>query len=618
MRRSEYDKLIKYADDRYLGWIELSEEVHASLEDAGRAAAESELSGLGYVLMLKDGGRLEDDFLRLSLELCRDGKIDVVYCDEDTEIGGRRICPFFKPDFSPDTLRSFFYFGGAVLVRRELLEDGTGCGAFRIRMADGDCCRLRDAITAYQNANEINVYHIPQVLYHACSDWDYAYIDESGPDLSEGEGAVSAVILSKDNVKMLLEALDSLIGGASRPMEYIVVDNGSSENNRSVLTQELSSRGVKYIYHPQEFIYSALCNIGAKEAQGRFLLFLNDDIILPKEQRGFPDRLCAIAGRPGVGAVGVRLLYPPRSTKEPCIQHIGITQLNSGPSHKLCTYPDNTRYEKGRNRGIWNCMAVTGACLLVERDKFFEVGGFDESLYIAYTDVDLCMDLAEKGYLSVVDNDTWLYHYESVSRGLDGREEKRAERLKHERHIFYGKHPYVKEGDRFYSRNLTSYALDYSADCRMPWEERVVCKRIGGTGAEDAKLTLKLLPEGRIMGSIDAMSYEAAVFDGEQSCCLLEGWTILHGKDQLDCEPAVVLVGQDGTKKIYSTVRKYRKDLGAVFPKEKNTLMSGFVCRIPISDIPDGMTRLGVGAVRSGLFREELCYYMMTDKVIES
>ncbi len=624
--------------------MEQSEKRHEVMPTEEREQICQELSGMEYVLLLKAGGRLEDEFLRLASAVCRDTEPDVVYCDEDIEIGGRRSNPFFKPDFAPDTLGNFFYFGGAVLVKRSLLgadnvgvenaetenaeaddaeaetaevEDTEEKGTLLSTLSDKDCCRIRDAVLTLNASDNAKIVHIPQVLYHACSDWDYSYIDETSMDLAGSEGLVSAVILSKDNTTMLLEALDSLAGGILMPMEYIVVDNGSSEKNRSFLELELEKRGVRYIYHPQEFVYSALCNIGAKAASGRYLLFLNDDIILPDEMKGFPSRMCALAAREKVGAVGARLLYPTQKTGDiPRIQHVGISQLESGPSHKLCTYPDNVRYEKGRSRGVWNCMAVTGACLMVEKSKFEEVGGFDERLFIAYTDVDLCMDLSQKGYLSVVDNNTWLYHYESVSRGLDGREETRAQRLKFERNIFYEKHPEIKEGDRFYNRNLTTFSLDYSADCKMPWEEHTMCPEVGVDGC--GHLQQKLLPEGKIMGSIDHMSYEAATFDGDVSCIVLEGWSLLHGRDHLDCEPAVVLIARSGAKKTFSAVRKYRGDLGGVFTKEKNILMSGFVCRIPIADLEEGTTRLGVGVIRSGLFREGLVYYMMTDRTIEN
>lgn len=102
----------------------------------------------------------------------------------------------------------------------------------------------------------------------------------------------------------------------------------------------------------------------------------------------------------------------------------------------------------------FNYSAVTGACLLVNKKKFDEIGGFDETFPVAYNDVDLCFKLYEHGYYNVVRNDVHLYHHESVSRGLDAMDQKKLDRLKNDREHLYELHPRFKEEDPFFNKNM--------------------------------------------------------------------------------------------------------------------------------------------------------------------
>ena len=306
-------------------------------------------------------------------------------------------------------------------------------------------------------------------------------------------------------------------------------------------------------------------------------------MILPGSTKGFPSALLEKAACPHVGAVGVKLHYP-KADDSPDeesyrIQHCGITLLKQGPSHKLCTYKDDAVYERGRNIGIWNVMAVTGACLLVDAKKYHEIGGFDEKLHISYTDVDLCMDLWEKGYYNVVMNDISLIHAESVTRGRDSMDDSKARRLKKERSIFFEKHPYLKEsGDIFYNKNLTSIRLDYSSNIIYEWEKEEFAHQIDDF---DGDYKVKHLPQGSIMSNVDSVRYVPDLFGQDESGRYeITGWCIRHGKDMLTYEPCLVM-DIAGEKTYFTATRQYREDLAAVFPKEKNVLLSGFVCRIP-------------------------------------
>ena len=600
MKKSEYDTLLSYIKDPYQGYLsQRSGESHKNIDEDEIKAVKRELDSMGYRLYVGDGGELEPEFILRSCEECRKsieniGKLpDLIYCDEDRRTNVYQD-PFFKPDFSPDTLESFFYIGGAFLIRSGAGDD------FERTLRSQDYLNIGGTVLSgfVNNRKGYFAVHIPEVLFHSASDADYSYPEGARPRMiypEKGSGDMSkakvrCVILSRDNPKQLFECLDSFIDNADVSMEYVVVDNGSDEMNKELIKSGLDKRRAKYIYNPDRFIYSKLCNIGAKSGNDKydFLLLINDDVILPGGTEGFPSLLMRKANQDHVGAVGVKLYYPEPQDgdvyeiKQPMkIQHAGIALTEEGPAHKLAKFNDDITYEHGRNRGNWDVMAVTGACMLVNRDKFFSVGGFDERLHISYTDVDLCMDLWERGLYNVVMNDMALLHFESLTRGEDTAGREKAERLRRERQIFYEKHSrLLAEGDRFYNPNLKRKGPAYDPDYDFPWEEETVSMPL-----HDAE-TGRIIDSAALMGSIDEFSFKASSFEGKKDVYEILGWCIMHGKDMLKYEPAL-LVRREGEKRVYRATRFYREDLGTVFPKEKNVLLSGFICRLDASLVKD-------------------------------
>jgi|GEM_PF-981050 len=542
MKSSQYNELIELYKDRYNGFV-TRHEGDRGMSQGSEVEVQyiRELRDMGYRCYLNAEGVVHTDFYQKAVDIAKEKDTYLFYCDEDVLDEASRCEPFFKPDFSPETLESFFYIGGVIL-----LKTGESSRDFYNDTEPADWPLLaKQILQQYEIAPErFEASHIDEVLFSAEEINTYCYLKyhltEKGyivDDPDNNRNKISAIILSKDNVEMLLKGIDSLKKYADLPMEYIVVDNGSNENNRSILEGELSDRDVRYIYSPMEFVYSALCNIGAKAAAGDVLLFLNDDIEAFDGTKAFPSSLLKMAVRDKAGAVGARLLYPLGEDGISRIQHVGITMLSSGPSHKLCTYDDSIVYERGRNRGIWNVMAVTGACLMVSREHFFEVGGFDESLHIAYTDVDLCLDLQDKGYRNIVVNDVALIHHESVSRGLDAKRRDSFSRLAKERRIFYDKHPWVKtQGDPFYNKNLSHTRLDYMPEVKLPWEQLEFGRQLENI------IVYKELKAGKLLYSIDRVDLNSSM---QGDFYEIEGWCIMHGKDQLKYEPVVVLVDEN-------------------------------------------------------------------------
>lgn len=199
-----------------------------------------------------------------------------------------------------------------------------------------------------------------------------------------------------------------------------MVDNGSNDYNRAkaeLLVKAHNELGsARYHYEPMDFNFSRMCNIGASMADGDFLLFLNDDIEIRKS--GWLERMTDKVRLPYVGAVGMKLLYP----NSDIIQHAGVMNVRVGPYHKLQYCHNDEEHYFGFNKGVRNVLAVTGACLMVRRNVFEEVGGFDaEHFAVAFNDIDLCYKIYEKGYYNVVLNNIYLYHHESLSRETTGR-----------------------------------------------------------------------------------------------------------------------------------------------------------------------------------------------------
>ena len=196
------------------------------------------------------------------------------------------------------------------------------------------------------------------------------------------------------------------------------------------------------------FNYAAIQNFAAKKANGEYLLLLNNDT-----QVIDPDFLVSMVGyarRSDVGAVGAKLLY-----EDDTVQHAGVIVGVEGVAfHQFLEYPEHDPGYMGRASFSQDLSAVTGACLLIRKKVYEEVGGMDEHLAVSYNDVDLCLKLREAGYLVVYDAFAHLYHYESRSRGYEDSPQKQA-RLAREAEYMKNKWKHVMGTDPYYNRNLS-------------------------------------------------------------------------------------------------------------------------------------------------------------------
>ncbi|MBW2018925.1 MAG: glycosyltransferase [Deltaproteobacteria bacterium] len=248
-----------------------------------------------------------------------------------------------------------------------------------------------------------------------------------------------------DYTKQCLEALVENTGGVE--YEVIIVDNGSADGTGDFL--KLLEGDVKIIRNNRNLGFAVACNQGAKAASGRYLTFLNNDTI---PQKGWLSAMIKITeAEPNVGIVGSKLVYPETGK----IQHAGIviSKRKKNPYNLYQNFPtDHPAVNRTRDFN-----AVTGACLLIRSDLFFEVGMFDESYINCFEDVDLCLKVREMGLRVVYNPQSFLYHYEAASEG-------RKDGAEHSTKVFLEKwgDKIEADEDRYYQED--GFYIEYYSD----------------------------------------------------------------------------------------------------------------------------------------------------------
>ena len=408
---------------------------------------------------------------------------DFIYTDEVTFVGKTSNITIYnyKPDYSPDTLRSYNYICHFTAFSRELLEQ---VGNFNNEYDGSQDYDLILRLT--EKAKQIA--HIQKPLYFwrshkasVASDVSAkpyvvdsakralsAHLERLGlsgriEDSSvlttykiqydiKGEPLVSIVIPNKDHTDDLEKCLLSVYGKSTyKNFEVIVVENNSTEEKTFEYYKESQDKykNLRVISWGKGFNYSAINNFAVKQANGEYVLLLNNDIevITPD----WLEQMLMFAQRSDVGAVGAKLYY-----SDDTIQHAGvIVGLGgvAGHSHKFFDR-DNPGY-MARASIAQNLSACTAACLLVRKSVYEEVGGLDENYAVAFNDIDFCMAIRKAGYLIVFTPYAEFYHYESKSRGDEDTPEKRA-RFNSEVFRFQDKWgDELKAGDPYYNPNLT-------------------------------------------------------------------------------------------------------------------------------------------------------------------
>ncbi len=566
---------------------------------------------------------------------------NVVYGDEDElSKGGKYIHPFFKPDWSPDSYLNAFYIGSIFACRAVTLHASSSEYDNAVRMLGGTAnkkntpeqmgleasllsadvlfCMLaiHEKAFAKRTGMDLPIGHIREVLFHRSPEQDvfYGRSFHNSKHMLLKPATVSIIIPSKDHPEVLKQCLNSIVEttkDSNITYDIVVLDNGSDAKNRvryggfiNNIPRKNGLTKISYIYKLAEFNFSAMCNKGARNCNGEYLLFLNDDIEAVKE--GWMRELLSQAQLGHVGAVGAKLIYPDTDL----IQHAGIANVRRGPVHKLQKMHDTKNHYFGYNRGIHNNIGVTAACLMISRKKFNDIGGFPEELKVAFNDVDFCYSVMEKGYYNVCCNHIYLYHHESLTRGLDNLDSKKMERLAIEGDTLMKRHAHLYNFDPFYSINLTE---DETISAIIPREDYTPVEdipyasvSIHNNGIEGAREDQCLRIGCEYNGTLDNWLY-GVVAEGNDEGYYLKGYSFVIGSDNAIFDKRLLLrlverhedgAGPSGTK-VYSLpiYTWYRPDIRIRLQDQVNVDLTGYKVKIKRGDLVPGYYQIGMLAI---------------------
>jgi GT2 family glycosyltransferase len=276
-----------------------------------------------------------------------------------------------------------------------------------------------------------------------------------------GNPKVSIIIATRDKADLLKRCVSSILEKTDyKEFEIVIVDNQSSEPETRDYLASLGNEGrIRHLSYDKPFNFAALNNFAVRSVATDFVLFLNNDteVISPE----WLSAMLEFAQREDVGAVGAKLYYP-----NDTVQHGGvIIGLRGIADHAHRDLPRSSDGYIGRLNVIQNLSAVTGACLMMRRNVFDEVGGFDERLAYCFNDVDLCLKIRRNGYLIVWTPYAELYHHESASGGSKGYSAtpEGMDRNAREAALMREKwNDVLASGDPYYSPNLTRDRCDFS------------------------------------------------------------------------------------------------------------------------------------------------------------
>lgn len=481
--------------------------LHLGRENRGVSHATNralELATGGHVVLLDHDDILEEHALfRVAQSIVEDDP-DFLYSDEAlvTPDGGTVRRYAFRPAFSPEYLRSHPYIVHLAGLRTRLLRELGGFDE-SLRISQDYDLILR----ATEKARTI--VHIPDVLYrwrihgasagsermHQVMETSKAVLQrhldrcnlagtvKDGPSFNlfdvryslRADLKVAIIIPTRDHGELLRQCIDSIratAGGVA--YEIVVVDHQSEDPATREYLASLAPE-VRILRYEGVFNFSAINNLAVAQLDEGFshYLFCNNDI--EALEPGWLERMLELGQQPSVGIVGATLYYPDRKA----IQHAGVcVGLFGAAEHygKWLRFPGDP-VEPGFgellqvNREV---AAVTAACMLIRREAFGEVSGFDESIAVGFGDVDLCLRVGERGYRVVMSPNARLVHHESYTRGpssVDPHPKDSAlYRLKWK--------SLLEAGDPYYSPGLsltsTQWALKLPLHCSFAITRRIV------------------------------------------------------------------------------------------------------------------------------------------------
>lgn len=446
-----------------------------------------------FVAVLDAGDWLEPDAIAQAMQVFqRDSQVELVYADHDYwspnpdflgNTGSRETGfsePVLKPAWSPELLRSWNYLGPLTVmptsfVRRCLKPTATGPGA-------GATIRLSLGLQAIEQASD--VAHLAEVLAHRRLGSTAAQIDLAtlgdhlrrcqlqctpqatnlwtafrSPDLMQNP-LVSIIVLTGGasrtvggrSMVLVENALQSVIDRSTyTKFEIIVVLDAKSDDELGRSLCNLDSKRIRTIKDDRPFNFSAANNLGAANAKGDLIIFLNDDTEVVTPQ--WIERLIMNLVESDVGVVGTQLRFG-----DGRIQHAGLVLRDGWVEHRLAGSDPQAQDRAGQtsHAGLersCDVSAVTGACLAMRRSDFVEVGGFCVEFPLNFNDVDLCLRIRARGQRVVLDQSTVLLHLETSSRS--------AGITKDEQTLFQELWGEEASLDPFHNPNLTQVRIEH-------------------------------------------------------------------------------------------------------------------------------------------------------------
>ncbi|WP_010639998.1 glycosyltransferase [Acidithiobacillus thiooxidans] len=463
------------------------------IAQTNQALQDNDANWLG---LIDAGDQLAPDAIfRIQMAIQNHPEWQLIYTDEDSlTADGQHVNPHCKPDFNIDYLRSLPYIGGLLVIKKELFETLGGFDPQADGAEDYDF-----VLRAWEKIGDAGIGHIPEVLYHRlqggghCNKSVEEILQVSQAALQRhlqrlniaaevlpgpfppatrvrypltGTPLVSIIIPTRNQLGYLQRCVESLIEKTRYAhYEMLIVDNDSDDAEARTYLDMLAAQEeqlggrLRVLRHPGPFNFSAMNNRALEQARGDYVLLLNNDTAALHDD--WLDEMVSQILRPEVGIVGAKLLFPDGK-----IQHAGVILGMRGPAeHPFIGQPPEYRGYFGRAMLTQNLSAVTGACLLIGKSLYQELGGLDEKQFqVSYNDIDLCLKAREAGHKIVFTPWAMLLHEGSASQRGEVEKKPSPEKEKRfasEKMAFYQKWLPQLAFDPAYNRHLSLASTDF-------------------------------------------------------------------------------------------------------------------------------------------------------------
>ncbi len=421
--------------------------------------------------------------------LNEDKNIDFIYSDEDKlELDGRRVDPFFKPDWSPEMFMSVNYLCHLSVIKKTLI---TKVGGFRVGFEGSQDYDL--FLRTTQIAQKI--VHVPDILYSwrkvpkstasvyevknyantAAQKALKSILKTKGQKGSisngiipgtfrvkykiKGNPTIDIIIPTKDKLFYLKRTISSILKKTSyKNYNITIVDTQSTEKETLKYYKKIKGDPrIRFLHWKKIFNFAAVNNFAVKKSKSDYVLLLNNDTEIINSD--WIQAMLEYAQNKEIACVGAKLLYP-----NELIQHAGVVLGIRGGDIKRGIAGHTQKMSPDLSAGlpvlnskdtIRNYSAVTAACLLISRKKYLEVGGMDEKFRIAFNDVDFCLRLLKKGYRNVYTPFANLYHHESISVGDPSKGSRNLEEFAREIQTMHQRWGETLQNDPFFNPNLS-------------------------------------------------------------------------------------------------------------------------------------------------------------------